>query len=100
MGFRVSVQASSWGRPALLWGSWACAVWFALVWITVASAESIPHLYGLMLLSYAGLVIGLVMAVVYLLLGIWLPVRWRLGIGALLTNSICFVLVRALVPSD
>ena len=55
-------------------------------------------LYIPIVLSGAGTLLGGVLALIYLFLGIWLPVRWALGTTALLLNGAFLWIFMASLP--
>ena len=75
-----------------LWAAWALAAWFVIaVSIFKLGPDAVAEaLYIPIVLSGAGVALGIACALLYLLAGVWLPVRWRVGSIALLANS-CFL---------
>lgn len=73
----------------LFWASWLCAGWFvvAVVLYKYGPASIAELLYIPIMLCGAGATLGGILALIYLFLGIWLPVRWALGAIALLLNG-------------
>ena len=98
MPLALDVRRSSWGHRTLLWGSWACLAisLFALAGLRYASG----HEYAVGMLMVAAPIVGLVLAGMYLALGIWLPVQWRLGLGSLVANGAGYVLFWVLLPGE
>jgi hypothetical protein len=75
--------------PLLLWTSWICAGWFVIaVTIFKIGPTSIAELlYIPIVLCGAAAMFGCVVALIYLVLGLWLPIRWAFGISAVALNA-------------
>jgi uncharacterized membrane protein len=91
MAFALSVRASTWGRPVLLWSSCACALWFVIAWVLFQAGADLPRpIVIAVYLSGAIALLGVALAAVYLLLAVWLPVHWLVGLVALVVNAAFF----------
>ena len=83
-----------------MWASWAFAAWFFVALALINFRPPLSQLLPLVpswplltidvvILFRGGIVFfGGMLAAAYLLLGIFLPVRWLLGAGALVTNAV------------
>jgi len=100
MGFALSLRSSTWGLPVLFWTSWACAGWFvvAVILYKYGPTSIAELLYIPIVLCGAGAMFGGVLALIYLFLGIWLPVRWILGATALFLNGAFLWIFMASLP--
>jgi hypothetical protein len=100
MAFALDIRRSSWGRRVLLWGSWACLPLCIGAVATLKFAPSLSHPYALGMLATGAPVIAIVLSGVYLALGIWLPVQWQLGLGALVANTSAYAILRVFWSGD
>ena len=99
MRFSTDLRSSTWGLPFLLSASWLCALWFVIAVALWKFASSLPYpLYIGVVLSGAGVFFGGIVAGTYLLLGIWLRIRWGLGLAALAVNTFAFWLFFSSLP--
>jgi len=74
-----------------LWASWTCAAWFIIAAALFKFALPLPHFLEIAItLSGATVFFGSIFAGAYLLLGICLPIRWRLGASVLVINAVFF----------
>ena len=90
MAFTLSFRSTTWGRPALLWWSWACVAWFVVAMLIFQYGGSLPSIIIMAAyLSGAFAMLGAALAAAYLVLGIWVSVRWFAGASALAANIGC-----------
>lgn len=83
---------------ALFWIPWLSAGWFVIAVILYKYGPYAVALYIPTILCGAAVMLGSVVAAIYLLLGIWLPVRWGLGTAGLLLNGAFFWMFMASLP--
>jgi hypothetical protein len=91
-------QPNRW-PDVLLWISWACCGWFLVAVTLLYSGLSLPRFVDVaVVLSGATVLAGAVVALLYVALKIWLPVRWGWGVAAAATNAALLYLFYQAIP--